>query len=422
MNTPAIEVVHVSKSYRIGASPKKQMLLREGATNLARNLARVARRLTGKPVTPAKNTFWALKDVSFTVQNGEALGIIGRNGAGKSTMLKILTRITYPTEGYARIRGRVGSLLEVGTGFHPELTGRENTYMSGAILGMRRAEIDRKFDEIVAFSGIERFIDTPVKRYSSGMYLRLAFAVSAHLTADILLVDEVLAVGDAEFQNKCLGKMDTVASEGRTVLFISHNMQAVKNLCDNAIWLNNGQLHQYGPVDDVVGSYLSYVKTEAADSAVFPAINRQAGLSIERCDVELTPHPGDVGTVDLALTLVVDAKQAWTRMGVGLKFTTELGVEVAVINAEMTNFRVDLEPGRNHIVITCPRINRLLAMGDYIFGVTLVTPPAQPFIEVDNAAIIPVPGLDLYHTGYYAEARRHGPVVLPVTITNQGHG
>src|ERR1700736_135719 len=200
--------------------------------------------------------FWALKDVSLEVREGEVLGLIGRNGAGKTTLLKILSRITRPTEGWAEIRGKVRSLLEVGTGFHPELTGRENTYLSGSILGMGKREIDRKFDEIVAFAEIEKFIDTPVKHYSSGMYVRLAFAVAAHLEPEILLVDEVLAVGDAAFQKKCLGKMDDVSKQGRTIIFVSHNMGAVRSLCTRAIWLEGGRALDSGDPGKVIDHYL----------------------------------------------------------------------------------------------------------------------------------------------------------------------
>jgi len=205
---------------------------------------------------PAAEDFWALRGVSFDVGRGEVVGIIGRNGAGKSTLLKILSRITRPTEGMVETRGRIGSLLEVGTGFHPELTGRENIFLNGAILGMRRAEILGKFDDIVAFSEIERFLDTPVKRYSSGMYTRLAFAVAAHLEPEILIVDEVLAVGDAQFQRKCLAKMGDVARGGRTVLFVSHNMTALSSLCQRALWLAEGRLVADGPAGEVVARYL----------------------------------------------------------------------------------------------------------------------------------------------------------------------
>src|SRR5258708_1563552 len=206
--------------------------------------------------------FWALKDLSFEVKQGEVVGIIGRNGAGKSTLLKILSRITEPTEGRARIQGRVASLLEVGTGFHPELTGRENIFLNGAILGMHCEEIKGKFDEIVAFSEVEKFLDTPVKRYSSGMYVRLAFAVATHLEPEILIVDEVLAVGDVQFQKKCLGKMGEVASEGgRTVLFVSHNMNAIESLCQRTIWLNEGAVEQEGSSAKVISAYMTRVQT-----------------------------------------------------------------------------------------------------------------------------------------------------------------
>ncbi len=210
----------------------------------------------GSGVRASSESFWALRNVSFDVQQGEVVGIIGRNGAGKSTLLKILSRITEPTEGRVRIRGRVASLLEVGTGFHPELTGRENVYLNGAVLGMSRAEIRRKFDEIVAFAEVEKFLDTPVKYYSSGMYVRLAFAVAAHLEPEILIVDEVLAVGDAEFQKKCLGKMGEVARGGRTVLFVSHNLAAVRSLCRSGILLQKGTLASDGTIDDVTAAYM----------------------------------------------------------------------------------------------------------------------------------------------------------------------
>ena len=214
-------------------------VLANGAKRLAKKLCHP---FAAQEIDVAHEEFWALKDVNFDIQQGDRVGIIGRNGAGKSTLLKILSRITEPTSGRVRIRGRVASLLEVGTGFHPELTGRENIFLNGAILGMSKAEITRKFDEIVAFAEVERFLDTPVKHYSSGMYVRLAFAVAAHLEPEILIVDEVLAVGDAQFQKKCLGKMESAGSEGRTVLFVSHNMVAIKSLCSTGIVLNKGKI------------------------------------------------------------------------------------------------------------------------------------------------------------------------------------
>jgi lipopolysaccharide transport system ATP-binding protein len=252
MSKLAVRVEGLSKKYRIGtyASP---MNFRE--TLVALVSAPVRRKRAREPRPHAPDSIWALKDVSFEVRHGQILGIIGRNGAGKSTLLKILSRITAPTEGYGEVNGRIRSLLEVGIGFHPELTGRENVYLNGAILGMRRTEIASRFDEIVAFAEVEKFLDTPVKHYSSGMYLRLAFAVAAHLEPEILIVDEVLAVGDLAFQSKCLGKMSQVASEGRTVLLVSHNLAAVQQLCTRALIISGGRLAADGPVDEVIRKY-----------------------------------------------------------------------------------------------------------------------------------------------------------------------
>ncbi len=254
MSKLAIRVENLSKEYRIGGPRERYSTLRDQVSRLASASFKAVRgRIEGCEQNPA---FWALKDVSFDVRPGEVVGIIGRNGAGKSTLLKILSRITEPTEGEVHIDGRVGSLLEVGTGFHPELTGRENVYLNGAILGMRRTEIARKFDEIVAFAEVEKFIDTSVKHYSSGMYMRLAFAVAAHLEPEILIIDEVLAVGDVEFQKKCLGKMGDVAHGGRTVLFVSHNMAAIHSLCDRTCLLRQGRLVFDGPADQGVAAYI----------------------------------------------------------------------------------------------------------------------------------------------------------------------
>jgi lipopolysaccharide transport system ATP-binding protein len=254
MSDIAIRVNNLGKMYRIGVANKQSQNWWQRAPNLVLSPFDYLRRMTRPPTE--EETLWAIRNVSFEVKRGEVLGIIGRNGAGKSTLLKVLSRITEPTEGRAMMNGRVASLLEVGTGFHPELTGRENIYLNGAILGMKRAEIDRRFDEIVDFSGVEKFIDTPVKRYSSGMYVRLAFAVAAHLEPEILLVDEVLAVGDAAFQKKCLAKIGGVAQQGRTILFVSHNMAAVKTLCSRAILLHKGYLKKAGDPVHVTNSYL----------------------------------------------------------------------------------------------------------------------------------------------------------------------
>lgn len=253
MSDIAIRVEGLGKRYRIGAPAMNYRTLRDTLVNVVRAPAQ----LFGMRSNGQMNSIWALKDVSFEVRQGQVLGVVGRNGAGKSTLLKILSRVTDPSEGLGEIHGRVGSLLEVGTGFHPELTGRENIFLNGAILGMRRTEIERKFDEIVEFSEVGQFIDTPVKRYSSGMYLRLAFAVAAHLEPEILVVDEVLAVGDAEFQRKCLGKMSDVAQQGRTVLFVSHNMSAILRLTQETIVIEKGRLGLRAPTPEAVDYYLS---------------------------------------------------------------------------------------------------------------------------------------------------------------------
>src|SRR5215468_3971739 len=262
MSDIVIDAENLSKSYLVGhhsVQRERYTALRDVIAREARNFARKAGDFVcGRQIVQGDEVeeFWALRDVNFEVKSGEVLGIIGRNGAGKSTLLKILSRITEPDRGRAILRGRVASLLEVGTGFHPELTGRENIYLNGAILGMTRAEIARKFDEIVAFAEVERFFDTPVKRYSSGMYVRLAFSVAAHLEPEILVVDEVLAVGDAEFQKKCLGKMGEVAEGGRTVLFVSHNMSAVSHLCTRCVLLQDGHVGADGDVGSVIAKYM----------------------------------------------------------------------------------------------------------------------------------------------------------------------
>ena len=267
MSDTVIRVENLGKKYIIGRNreAERYTALRDVIANGAKELVgRFKHPADFKSQRSASEEFWALKDVSFEIKQGDRVGIIGRNGAGKSTLLKVLSRITEPTTGDIRIKGRVASLLEVGTGFHPELTGRENIYLNGAILGMGRKEIQHKFDEIVAFAEVEKFLDTPVKRYSSGMYVRLAFSVAAHLEPEILIVDEVLAVGDAEFQKKCLGKMGEVGKEGRTVLFVSHNIGSIQQLCNRGILLGQGEILTLGTVNQVVDSYLQWSKREGS--------------------------------------------------------------------------------------------------------------------------------------------------------------
>jgi len=265
---PIITVKGISKKYNITHQKGGYIALRDILTNAFKNPFSFIKRKTKEIIgLEKKEVFWALKDINFEVQKGEVIGIVGRNGAGKSTLLKILSQITPPTEGEIKINGTVGSLLEVGTGFHPELTGRENIFLNGAILGMKKVDIERKFNEIVEFAGIEKFLDTPVKYYSSGMYVRLAFSVAAHMETDILIIDEVLAVGDAEFQKKCLGKMnDITKEEGRTILFVSHNMGAIKQLCNKTIFIKNGEVVNFGETENIIENYLSESKDNTSES------------------------------------------------------------------------------------------------------------------------------------------------------------
>jgi lipopolysaccharide transport system ATP-binding protein len=326
----AISVQDLSKLYHIGALQQRHDTLRDA---LVAKLRRVGDATARRGDDASVDTIWALKDVSFTIERGEVIGIIGRNGAGKSTLLKILSRITEPTSGRAEIHGRVGSLLEVGTGFHPELTGRENIYLNGAILGMRKAEIERQFDAIVAFAEIERFLDTPVKRYSSGMYVRLAFAVAAHLEPEILLVDEVLAVGDAAFQDKCLGKMGDVARSGRTVLFVSHNLGAVKRLCQRSLWIQAGEIAGLGRTDEIIGSYLEAAASqESAWRADDEAGRPQSGPVVVRSVRLLNAggRPGDRFEMDspFGIEMTYDVVASMENLRLGFTITSDDGTIV----------------------------------------------------------------------------------------------
>src|SRR5260221_5345834 len=326
-----ISVEDVGKLYtlRHKSSGERYTTLRDVIT---RGAAASLRAFSGKlrnrgpvPSGDSAEDFWAIKDASFTVEQGDVVGIIGRNGAGKSTLLKILSRITEPTVGRIRIKGRVASLLEVGTGFHPELSGRENIFLNGAILGMSRAETKAKFDEIVAFASVEQFLDTPVKRYSSGMYVRLAFAVAAHLEPEILIVDEVLAVGDAEFQKKCLGKMHDVATGGRTVLFVSHNMQAVRNLCQRAILLNRGQLVLHGGVDECVTAYENRIAGLPVSEWTRPATESSGRLSYQSVSVRLE---GEQPHLSLQIDFVLESKGTHKPAFVAFDITNPGGTSV----------------------------------------------------------------------------------------------
>ncbi|MGE0041806.1 MAG: ABC transporter ATP-binding protein [Vicinamibacterales bacterium] len=351
MGDAAIRVEGLGKQYLLGASPRAGSL-RERLAGAMAAIPRRARHLIGGGAAAAPPAIWALRDVTFEVPRGQVLGVIGGNGAGKSTLLKILSRITAPTEGRAVIRGRVGSLLEVGTGFHPDLTGRENTFLNGAILGMRRAEIARKFDEIVAFAEIGPFIDTPVKRYSSGMYVRLAFSVAAHLEPEILLVDEVLAVGDAKFQAKCLGKIDQVARGGRTVLFVSHNMAAVQRLCTHAVLLDRGRLAFEGTPRAAVARYLSgegRARYVAPPSAAGPHV-----ADAELVDAAGSPLPRPLITEPIAIRARIRLPERAPGLRYGIGLLSADGVTVLTSNLDDVELALPPGPGLVTATVTLP--------------------------------------------------------------------
>ncbi|MGY1831670.1 ABC transporter ATP-binding protein [Geodermatophilus sp. SYSU D01180] len=348
-----MQVDRVGKRYVLG----EQRNLREAL------VATVRRR------SDPRSELWSLRDVSLTVGDGEAVGILGRNGAGKSTLLKILMRITSPTTGEARMRGRVAGLLEVGTGFHPELTGRENVFLNAAILGMSRAETARRFDEIVDFSGVERFLDTPVKRYSSGMYLRLAFAVAAHLEPDVLVVDEVLTVGDAEFQRKCMRRMSEAGAEGRTVLFVSHDLAALSRLCTRAVWLEAGEIRREGPTASVVRDYLTSGFVDAMSSA--PRGGAEAGHILE---VRVEPLDGSSRPLvrDEPFRVVVQFEVLEERMGLDVAVSLVNQRGVGVLDETLSHVQAEEFPvGKHEVALEIPPV---LAHGDYTVGVWLGTP------------------------------------------------
>jgi lipopolysaccharide transport system ATP-binding protein len=332
----ALSCQGLGKMYRIGAAHHAGRTLRDA---VAEGIAAPVRRLMNPGTHGARvETIWALRNVSMDIDPGETVGVIGRNGAGKSTLLKVLSRITSPTCGTARVRGTIGTLLEVGTGFHQELTGRENVYMNGAVLGMRRREVVRRFDEIVQFSGVDRFLDTPVKRYSSGMQVRLAFAVAAHLEPDILIVDEVLAVGDYEFQKKCLGRMEVVGRDGRTILFVSHNLDAVRRLCARTVWLEDGGVRMDGPTAVVMDAYLhamNDVRTGGAISESMHSVNPKR-LEVTRVRVETDRGPSVASVMvgeRMALTLRYRVKDSAERYRFGIVVRDEQGRVLATLSS-----------------------------------------------------------------------------------------
>ena len=390
MSDVAIRIEGLGKRYQLGQR-ESYKTLRDGISNVAtdtirrfRNAGQSKPRANNNAHPRDDNHIWALRDVSLDVGQGEIVGVIGHNGAGKSTLLKILSRITSPTEGRVVLRGRLGSLLEVGTGFHPELTGRENIYLNGTILGLTRADIKRKFDEIVAFSEVEEFLDTPVKRYSSGMHVRLAFAVAAHLEPDILIVDEVLAVGDAAFQSKCLGKMGDVAREGRTILFVSHNMNAIQRLCPNSVLFEQGRLVASGSTRDIAGGYLSSgIRNSLPDTWIDASYMRRSGsgaVSVQELqyrsdnpDVQFRPYPG--GPLEVTLKIFSDAPRTINSLALTLydKHGTKL------INADTLSLgqSTELDRGVNLVKLNIDALH--LNPGSFTLGWWLGNHAAELF-------------------------------------------
>jgi lipopolysaccharide transport system ATP-binding protein len=392
MNGPAIRVHNLSKSYRIGMLQQRYDTLSDHLLHMAKKWVRRLSRSN-----PRDETIWALRDVSFEVNKGEVVGVVGRNGAGKSTLLKILSRITEPTEGYAQVRGRMGSLLEVGTGFHPELTGRENIYLNGAILGMRKGEIKRKFDEIVAFAEMEKFLDTPVKRYSSGMHVRLAFSVAAHLEPEILLIDEVLAVGDVSFQKKCLGKMGEVAGEGRTVLFVSHNMGAIRQLCDRALLIKEGRVVCDGDTSSVIDTYLSLETLQEAGGEIsWPENQAPGGEEIRLRRIRLVNPEGRVrSTFDVEKPIRVEIGYQILRKLRGLRLRLALLTsqgEMAFQTTDQNSGGEEIEPGTylSTCVINGGLLNRtryVVRVGGNIPGVKPLL-PAREYLSFDTVGAV----------------------------------
>ena len=369
MKDIAIRAEKLGKRYRIGQYVGYRTLRESVIDAVSVPFRNMTSALGGQIVTekpPSDTTIWALKGVSFEIKQGEAVGIIGRNGAGKSTLLKVLSRITEPSEGYAEVRGHVGSLLEVGTGIHPELTGRENIYLSGVILGMKKAEIDRKFDEIVDFSGIEKHLDTPVKRYSDGMRVRLVFSVAAHLEPQVLLIDEVLAVGDAEFQKKCLGKMEDVTKGGRTVLFVSHNMGAITELCERAILLDQGQIVSSGEAKRVVSEYLQSFSNKLGSVEITES-DSDKEVSLKRAAI-LNQKGAVDANADFSLPFFVsvefEVKKPVRQLSLWIRLVNEYGIRVLF---SWVDFQKTYQPGVYHAMGKMP--GELLTPGRYYLDV-----------------------------------------------------
>jgi lipopolysaccharide transport system ATP-binding protein len=403
----AIRVERLSKQYVIGGGPRDTMLRERLVGLLRRPLASRATR----------QTIWALRDVSFDVEEGEVVGIIGRNGAGKSTLLKILSKITHPTSGQVATRGHVASLLEVGTGFHEELTGRENVYLNGSILGMKKRDVDARLDAIVAFAGVEQFLDTPIKRYSSGMRLRLGFAVAAHLDPDILIIDEVLAVGDAGFQKKCLNAVGELRSGGRTVLFVSHNMAAVENLCSRGIWIDQGRVAMDGPAHDVIHAYMGMFAEPDRATGDLRHIEPRLGngqvrfTGIEFLSPDGAPQPVTRSGDGVVLRLRYHAFEAVAYPSFGFRLFTELGTMLTETSTWHNGIGIpELSPGDGYVDVELKTVN--LLPGSYSLSLYVAVDPAHVFDGLEHCARLEVEAGNVYRSGRVIDSR-HGLLFFP---------
>ena len=411
----SIRVEHLSKQYLLGKS-SQQTMLRERLANLLKNPFAKEASVT--------DTLWALRDVSFAIKEGEVVGIIGRNGAGKSTLLKVLSKITFPTSGRVKVHGRVASLLEVGTGFHEELTGRENIYLNGSILGMKRREVEAKLDQIIGFAGVERFIDTPIKRYSSGMRLRLGFAVAAHLDPDVLIVDEVLAVGDAGFQKKCLSVMEDLRKGGRTVLFVSHNMAAVENLCSRGIWIDAGRVRQDGPVQEVIPKYLSsFTETQDNASDLTTVKTRHGNGDIRYTGMTFLTLEGEPQLVtrsgdSIRLRFYYHAKKSIPYPSFGFRLLTEMGTLVTDTSTWHHSLDIpEITPGDGYLDLEIDFLN--LLPGRYDFSLWITGLGQIVYDGVEHCAKLEVELANFYRSGKQIDSR-WGIVFFPQKWNLQG--
>ena len=412
MSDTVIRVENLGKKYVIGRNQEKEQYtaLRDVIANGAKGLGNRFRGAKGRKDDSASEDFWALKDVSFEIKQGDRIGIIGHNGAGKSTLLKILSRITEPTKGRINIKGRVASLLEVGTGFHDELTGRENIFLNGSIMGMDKSEIQKRFDEIVDFAEVEQFLDTPVKKYSSGMRVRLGFAVAAHLTPEILIVDEVLAVGDVAFQNKCLGKMEDVSqNEGRTVLFVSHNMSVVEQLCSRGIVLERGNIVLDRSIEETVQHYLESHcnQPDAQEGARVFSEKHQIGLL--KPEMRLLPNGKHY---DLELSVVAESGLEQKGIGISVNIATQQGQKVANIGPRLHRKMLPPFKGKLRYSLKFSEIDRYLSGGTYSVSFVILRPKIERIAVLENAIKFTLPAQIIYPDGAPYTCKEFGAIIF----------